>query len=308
MSLSRGRTAVTHLGNEPLQHQSHAFKHGECRTSLHQQKTWRAAHVDLVRRTGLKKEETDFVSGSHLLLLNLRGDAERGEYFLDNKRAGFVRRRPGALLFIPTGCNWRGWKSGASSAAYLSISVDPAYLTALFASTSAEKVTSFSPELGFEDQDIMNAARGIGAELSAQNSLSGMLTEAYVATIFVQMMRRQKRLQYVQKGGLTAATLNRVIQKIEDELTEGVSLSQLAGVAGLSVPHFCRAFKQSFGCPPYEFIIRRRIERAKQYLRSSDMTITDIALSCGFSSSSHFSNTFRREEAATPLEYRAAWS
>ncbi|QAA98364.1 AraC family transcriptional regulator (plasmid) [Agrobacterium tumefaciens] len=296
------------LGNEPLQHQSHAFKHGECQTSSHQQKTWRAAHVDLVRRTGLKKEETAQVSDRHLLLLNLRGNAERGEYFLDNRKAGFISRKPGTVLFIPSGCHWQGWEVGASSAAYLAISVDPAYLNELFASTSAEKIASFSPDLGFEDQDIMNAARGIGAEVSYHNTLSGMLAEAYVATIFVQLMRRQKRSQYVKKGGLAAASLNRVIQKIEDELTEGVSLSQLAEVAGLSVPHFCRAFKQSFGCPPYEFIIRRRIERAKEYLRGSKMTITDIALSCGFSSSSHFSNTFRREEAASPLEYRAAWS
>lgn len=308
MSLSRGRTAVTHRGRQPLQLQSHAFKHGECRSSSHQHKNWRAASVDLVRRTGLKKEETSFVSDRHLLLLNLRGDAERGEYFLDDRRAGFVRRRPGSLLFIPAGCNWHGWEVGASSAAYLSVSVDPAYLTALFSVTTAGKIVSFSPDLGFEDQDIMNAARGLGAEVSDPNSLSGMLAEAYVATIFVQMTRRQKRLRYVQKGGLAAASLNRVIQKIEDELTESLSLSQLAQVAGLSVPHFCRAFKQSVGRSPYDFIIRRRIERAKEYLLGSDMTITDIALSCGFSSSSHFSNTFRREAAASPLEYRAAWS
>jgi AraC-like DNA-binding protein len=291
-----------------LQLQSHAFKHGECQSSSHQHKSWRAAHVDLVRRIGLKKEETNFLSDRHLLLLNLRGDAERGEYFLDDRRAGFVRRRPGSLLFIPAGCKWHGWEVGASSAAYLSVSVDPVYLTALFSSTPAGNVGSFSPDLGFEDQDIMNAARGIGAEVGDHNSLSGMLAEAYVATIFVRMMRRQKRLRHVQKGGLAPASLNRVIQKIEDELTEAISLNDLAKVAGLSVPHFCRAFKQSFGHPPYEFIIRRRIERAKEYLRGSDMTVTEIALSCGFSSSSHFSNTFRREAATSPLEYRAAWT
>jgi AraC-like DNA-binding protein len=291
-----------------LQLRSHAFKHGECRTTSHQHKSWRAAHVDLVRRTGLKKEETAMVSNRHLLLLNLRGNSEHGEYFLDNRKAGFVSRKPGALLFVPAGCDWQGWEVGASTAAYLSISVDPAYLNELFASSSPGQVSSFSPDLGFEDQVIMNAARGIGAEVCDRNSLSGILVDAYVATIFVQLMRRQRRLQYVRKGGLAAASLNRVIQKIEDELTGTVSLSQLAKAASLSVPHFCRAFKQSFGCPPYEFIIRRRIDRAKEYLRGSQMTVTEIALSCGFSSSSHFSNTFRRETAASPLEYRAAWS
>ncbi len=90
------------LGNEPLQHQSHAFKHGECQTSSHQQKTWRAAHVDLVRRTGLKKEETAQVSDRHLLLLNLRGNAERGEYFLDNrKRVLYHESQERFYLFHP---------------------------------------------------------------------------------------------------------------------------------------------------------------------------------------------------------------
>lgn len=105
-----------------------------------------------------------------------------------------------------------------------------------------------------------------------------------------------------------AADLSRVVQKIEEGLAENVTLSQLAAVAGLSVPHFCRAFKRSFGCPPYEFIIRRRIERAKEHLRHSEMTITDIALACGFSTSSHFANSFRRQVGTTPQMYRAAWS
>ncbi len=306
MSHSRGRTAVTHSGDWPLKLQSHVFKQGQCRVTSHQQRTWRTARVDLVRRTGLDKEETALVSDHHLLLLNLRGNSERGDYFLDNRRAGFVARKPGAILFIPAGCSWHGWEIGASTAAYLSIMVHPAQLTSL--TTPPITLPTLSPDLGFEDQVIMNAARGIGAEICERNSLSGMLVEAYVATIFVQMMRRQERFQNFFKGGLAAADLSRVVQKIEEGLAENVTLSQLAAVAGLSVPHFCRAFKRSFGCPPYEFIIRRRIERAKEHLRHSEMTITDIALACGFSTSSHFANSFRRQVGTTPQMYRAAWS
>ncbi|UXN66783.1 AraC family transcriptional regulator (plasmid) [Phyllobacterium sp. A18/5-2] len=134
-----------------------------------------------------------------------------------------------------------------------------------------------------------------------------MLVESYTATIFTQLMRKQKYPAPVRKGGLAATNLNRVIEKIDDDLTADLSLLQLAELAGLSVPHFCRAFRQTLGCPPYAFIIRRRIERAKDFLRHSSRPVTDIALSCGFSSSSHFSNAFRRETGTTPLAYRGTW-
>ena len=166
---------------------------------------------------------------------------------------------------------------------------------------------SLSPDLGFEDPIILNAARGIGAEIRDRNPLSAMLVESYTATIFAQLMRRQRYPASVRKGGLAPMNLNRVIQRIDDDLTADLSLLQLAELAGLSVPHFCRAFRQTLGCPPYAFIIRRRIERAKDFLRHSSMPVTDIALSCGFSSSSHFSNAFRREVGTTPVAYRGSW-
>ncbi|TXR47924.1 helix-turn-helix domain-containing protein [Phyllobacterium endophyticum] len=177
----------------------------------------------------------------------------------------------------------------------------------LLAGVQSGALASLAPDLGFEDPIILNAARGIGAEMRERNPFSALLVESYTATIFAQLMRRQRYPAAVRKGGLAPANLNRVIEKIDDDLAGDLSLLQLAILADLSVPHFCRAFRQTLGCPPYAYIIRRRIERAKDYLRHSSMPVTDIALSCGFSSSSHFSNAFRREVGTTPLAYRATW-
>lgn len=284
-----------------------AFKVGDCRTTSHEKRSWPRLEADLVRRSGLEKEETAITSSQHLVLLNVQGNSERGQYFIDGRNAGFVARKPGALLFIPAGCSWRGWEAGASTAAYLSILVKPAHVAELLARVPSASLPSLPPDLGFEDPVILNAARGIGAEIRDRNPLGTMLVESYMATIFAQLMRRQHDQPSVRKGGLAARNLNRVIQKIDDELTTDLSLVQLADLVGFSVPHFCRAFRQTLGCPPYAFIIRRRIERAKDYLRHSAMSVTDIALSCGFSSSSHFSNTFRREVGTTPLAYRGTW-
>lgn len=282
------------------------FKAGNCRTIVHEQRTWRHVQADLVRRTGLEAEEITVKSDRHLILLNLKGNSERGEHFLDEKRTGFVSRRPGAVLFIPAGCHWRGWEVGASTAAYLSITIDPVFVADVFSRMATSMLPALSPDLGCEDTIIMNAARGIGEEIGDQNPLSTMVVESYVATMFAQLFRRQKYVETTRKGGLAATNLNRVIEKIDGDLTSDLSLGQLAAIAGLSIPHFCRAFKQTLGCPPHAFIVRRRIERAKEYLRFSTMPITEVALLCGFSSSSHLANTFRRETGTTPQDFRGS--
>lgn len=283
------------------------FKQGMCRTVSRRSRTWRFTQADLVERSGLKKEETSFTSKRHLVLLNLKGASEEGEYFIDGKNAGFVPRKPGALLFVPAGCHWSGWEAGAATAAYLSISVDPVFVSQLILQSPTQVLPSLVPDLGFEDPIIMNAARAIGTEIDDRNPAGTMLIEGYVTTIFAQLMRKRSYAQIPKKGGLAPALLNRVIDTIEDQLTTNLSLTDLASMAGFSVPHFCRAFRQSMGCSPYAFLIRRRIERAKDHLRQTAMTITEIALFSGFSDSSHFSNIFRREVGMTPLAYRASW-
>lgn len=280
------------------------FKVGKCRTVYHEQKIWRHVEANLVRRTGLDKEETEVAAGRHLIVLNVKGRSERGEHFLDEKRADFASRKPGAVLFIPAGCHWKGWESGASTAAYLSISVEPSFVTDVFSRMTSRALPKLSPDLCCEDAIIMNAARGIGDEINDRNPLSTMLVESYVATMFAQLFRRQKYAPPVQKGGLAGVPLRRVIEKIDGDLTADLSLSELANIAGLSIPHFCRAFKQTLGCAPHAFIVQRKIERAKEYLRLSTMSVTDVAFLCGFSSSSHFSNTFRREAGVTPQAFR----
>lgn len=283
------------------------FKSGDCRTNSVQHRSWGRIDADLVRRTGLEREETNIAPRRHLILLNLRGKSERGEHFIDARPTSFIPRRPGAILFIPAGCSWKGWEGGDATAAYLSVSVDPAFVADLFDQTPSRLLPTLSPDLGCEDAVMMNAARGIVGEVSHRNPLSHLMVESYVATIFAQLARRQRYVYPALKGGLASANLGRVLQRIDDELDSSLTLKQLASLAGLSIPHFCRAFRQSTGMAPYAFVIHRRVERARELLRNSQMTITEVALACGFSSSSHLSNVFRREAGTTPRKYRYSW-
>jgi AraC-like DNA-binding protein len=89
-------------------------------------------------------------------------------------------------------------------------------------------------------------------------------------------------------------------------LDENIRLSDMAYECGLSVSHFTRAFRKSFGIPPYRWLLERRIERAKALLASSDLPIVDIAIRCGFSDQTAFTRAFGRIVGDSPGRWRRA--
>jgi AraC family transcriptional regulator len=105
-------------------------------------------------------------------------------------------------------------------------------------------------------------------------------------------------------AGLPPAGLRRVRDHIEAHLGEDTSLHTLAGLAGLSPHHFCRAFKESTGLPPHQYVLWRRIERAKALLADGRLSVTEVALAAGFSGPSQFAHAFRRFTGRAPSAYR----
>ncbi|MEQ7918053.1 AraC family transcriptional regulator [Xanthomonas sp. WHRI 1810A] len=110
------------------------------------------------------------------------------------------------------------------------------------------------------------------------------------------------------KGGLAPHLRRRLVEFIDSHVADPLSLGQLAGMCALSEYHFARMFRESFGVPPHQYLLARRLSRARDLLRSSTRTFGDIALDCGFGSASHFSNRFRQAVGATPGAYRLAMS
>jgi transcriptional regulator GlxA family with amidase domain len=107
-------------------------------------------------------------------------------------------------------------------------------------------------------------------------------------------------------GGLSAGAKRRIREYMELHLGESIDLSTLAGVAGLSVHHFARQFKQSIGVTPHYYLTQKRVERAQEMLARTDLSLAEIAYATGFSDQSHLARHFRHMLGTTPREFR--WS
>lgn len=97
---------------------------------------------------------------------------------------------------------------------------------------------------------------------------------------------------------------SKTLTLIESNLHRQITLSELAVHCRLSVSHFGRAFKQSFGCAPYKFMLNMRMERARELLMESNAPLSQIALQCGMCDQSHLNRAFRETFGKSPGRFR----
>jgi len=106
------------------------------------------------------------------------------------------------------------------------------------------------------------------------------------------------------RGGLAPGALRRVREYIDQHLAEKLRIDVLAHIGALSLGHFKRAFRQSMGLPPHQYVVRRRIAVATDLLRNTRRAVADIALEVGFADQSHFTRRYVAVTHETPSACR----
>ena len=144
------------------------------------------------------------------------------------------------------------------------------------------------------------------AELQKSGAESKFYADSAATFLAVHLLRHyttRKPKQEPYRGGLSQRQLQLAIDYIQGHLTEEISLENIASSLDLSRYYFCRLFKQSTGASPYQYVIQCRVERAKQLLKEGNLTLGEVAVTCGFAHQSHFHRHFKRLTGMTPRQF-----
>ena len=214
----------------------------------------------------------------------------------------------GAVSVMPAGApsqwRWRGTKG--SMRVYLEpglvtrvaaevFDLDPARLTVL-------------PLDNLDLPPVRATMTVVAAELASGGAGGPMSAESLANVLAVHLLRHLSALDRRQRGrdgALPRGRLCAVVEYIEEHLDGATTLEQLAAVARLSPYHFARQFKTVTGLPPHQYVILRRVERAKQLLQTAaDLSLAEVALHAGFSGQSVFCLHLKRLLGVTPRQFR----
>jgi AraC family transcriptional regulator len=166
---------------------------------------------------------------------------------------------------------------------------------------------NLTPRVAALDPVLHHLGTVLRFEASHSGSGSRLMADSLVRARCVQLLRSHSDLSaaaWPSRPTLSFPRLNRVVNHMRANLDRPMSLSELAGVCGLSATHFSRAFRQALGNPPHAYLINLRLARAIDLLEHTRLPVTEIALSCGFEQSQYFATLFRRKFGLTPSRWR----
>lgn len=263
---------------------------------------WTGVRMDAVEITSRELFEYRFQGPQHLLIISEQATRYDGETIVEGLPKSTLREFSRKLSLVPAGHEFRGWQKPRASTRVTYFYIDPR--------SCPVPTADLRPRLFSFDSDLWNTAAKLKIQAERADSALRCYGEALCQVLLHEVFRFNDGAGVdaakAMRGGLAGWQQNRVKDYIKAHLTESLSLEELAGLVRLSAFHFSRAFKQSFGLPPHQFITARRMDRARELLRERELSVTKIGFDLGFSDTSSFTLAFRREAGLTPTEFRRA--
>lgn len=163
------------------------------------------------------------------------------------------------------------------------------------------------PTLKGRDRKIENLVQLMLSELNNGGFAQGLYLESLGSILCIHLLRQYSTVKPIIRqstGGLAPTKLTHILDYIHGHLDRDLKLATIAQQVDLSQYYFASQFKQSMGMTPHQYVNQQRIEKAKRLLKTKKLSISEIALDCGFSSQSHLTKVFRHYIGTTPKAYR----
>jgi len=168
----------------------------------------------------------------------------------------------------------------------------------------------YQPGVGLDDPVMRALVASLLPSFEHPEQASRVFIEHVTTAIGIHVAKTYGGMQPVMspaRGGLAPWQQRRAEDKLTASLAGDVSLAELASDCGLSTSHFSRAFRQSTGRSPHQWLMQHRIEQAKNLLPDRKQSLSEIALACGFADQSHFTRVFTRFAGTSPGVWRRIW-
>lgn len=158
------------------------------------------------------------------------------------------------------------------------------------------------------NKDIMIYIKKFMSEYENKQPGYESILESFSSIITHQLIRSVLQIDTLSDSSIEKFEIEKAIEYMNQNFGEKLTVRSLSKLVNMSESNFIRTFKQETQLAPIEFLIKLRIDKAKKLLRSGEKTITEIALQCGFNSTSHFSSCFVKRLGSTPSDYQNLYS
>jgi len=288
VELLRGRNAIAPFPTAPTVSSRHVGWHGIAMESFND-----------VPACSIPEHEHPI----HMLNLQRSGQT-RCEWTTDG-RTRRAEHGPGNLYILPAGTRDRFTRSAPTN--HLTLVMEPYFLARALEETTHLADVELIPNWSARDAHIASLMLALHADLEDSSPAGPLYGESLGVALAHYLIRRYsvrapRQLEY--QGGMPTVRLNRVIDFMRQNYANEIRLEELAHLAGMSPHYFCELFKNSAGLSPHQYFLRCRIDRAKEFLRSPEFTVSRVAKATGFADQSHFTKVFRRIVGMTPTQFR----
>lgn len=237
----------------------------------------------------------------HLISIHL-GQPIQLQRTVDGRRSNDYLTEGDIMISPPCLHRKLAWDNDAE---FLLLSLESKLFASAVHADDADRV-EIVPQFKLRDPLIQQIGLTLKSELEVDRLGDRLYAESMANALAVHLLRRYStRKQRIQgyAGGLPKHKLQQAIDYIQAHSAENVSLEAIATEVGMSQYYFARLFKQSTGSSPYQYLIKCRIERAKELLLQGQQSIANVALQVGFASQSQFGRHFKRLTGVTPKQF-----
>jgi AraC family transcriptional regulator len=247
---------------------------------------WTGIKIDSIQIIRHEQFEYRYKAPCHLLIMSERAERDGGETLVEGLPKSTLHQFNQKLTLVPAGHEFCGWQVPLTLTRVTYFYIDPHLL--LMDARLRLVETELRPRLFFSNNDLWGTLQKLKGQAENPDGMHQGYAEALSVVLAHELFRLNNGVlptRQSERGGLAGWQKKRVVEYVEEHLSEDVLLSTLADVAGLSAFHFARAFKKTFGLPPHVSIPiptakTRKHPEAHRHRRQNEFFTVSLAHYC----------------------------